>query len=141
TIFQLSKKTLSVVNRKSPVSHRLSEKFDCIHALSSSHVLLASSKNLIIYDTVYGTTQAELSIPNTFLTAVNTADPLSFYTVVASENDILIVPINIPATAMLLDAIGKAESYDLPSTAPQILLPAKKSFKKETLNTALPTLF
>jgi Utp8 family len=141
TIFQLSNSCLTVKNKSSSETYQLPGQFDDIHILSKSHVLLTFSKGLLIFDTVYGTIQAELAKAIHFITVVNTVDPLSFHAIVTSINETLSLPITIPATASLLDAIDKDQFVDMPSKVQRILIPPKTDLKAETqINTAVQTL-
>jgi hypothetical protein len=141
TFFQLSNSCLTVGNKKSSETYQLPDKFDDIHALSESHVLLTSSKGLLIFDTVYGTIQAELAKVIKFITVVNTADPLNFHVIVTSENETLGLSITIPACASLLDVIGKDQFADIPSKVQRILIPPKTDLKTEKqINAAVRTL-
>lgn len=137
TFFQLSSKDLTIIKpNQVPTIYRLTKKYGIIHSLSSSHVLLASSKNIIIYDIIYGTIQAELDLPNSLSTLINTTDTVSFHAIVNAENQTLVIPITIPETATLLDAIGKEQVQDGHIKNPPILLgPQLKINHKEVRST------
>ena len=145
TFFHLSKRGLNVLKpNQDPASLPLTGKYEHVHPLSQSYVLLSSSTNFIIYDIVYGTIQATLVLENTLVTVINTSDPLSLSAILTSESQTLVLPITIPERATLLAAISKEP---LPSTyhtkRPLILLAPKlrRKFKNEAISSDTKELF
>ena len=119
----------------------LTDKYENIHPLSSFHVLLSSRKALTIYDVVYGTVQAELELSNSLNAIINTPNPLSFHAVVKSEGKLLVLPIAIPETATLLDAIDKERATKVYTKDPLILLTPKVRIKQKKITSSVKELF
>ena len=120
---------------------RLTQKYENIHPLSTSHVLLSSANSLTIYDIVYGTVQAELRLPNSFATIVNTTDPLCFHAVVTADGQTQVVLITIPETATLLDSIGKGQASDDLIKYPPVLVGPNVSITMEEARADVKELF
>jgi hypothetical protein len=142
TIFQLAKRTLCIFKpNQEPTFYRLTNKFDSIHPLSASHVLLSSGKEIVIYDAVYGIIQSRLEIPNSHTTIINTSNPSSFYAFAISDSQALLFPVTIPSSSTLLDAIGKEHTTSLSTTNRPVLLAPKRKISSKEATKAVKELF
>ena len=138
----MSNKDLNIIKPNQPTTTcSLTEGYDTVHHLSSSHVLLASSNRLIIYDIIYGTIQAELDQPNLLSTIISTHDLYSFHAIVNAANKTLAIPLTIPETATLLDAINKEQVKEVSITNPPLLVGSKVRIQQKEGESPVEDLF